>query len=74
MARVTACQSLSKAFACVSSCSSPNQKSWHSPEDRDQWGVNRVSVVDIHVVPAALCGKVLEAQPQHCIRTAGKWA
>lgn len=74
MALVTACRSLPRAFAYVSSCSRPNQKSQRSPEDGDQRGVNGVSVVDVHVVPAALCGKVVEAQPQHRIGTAGKWA
>lgn len=41
-----------------------------SPEHSNQRGVNGVSIVDVHVVPAALCGKVIEAQPEHCIRAA----
>ena len=39
-----------------------------SPEDGNQRGVDRVSVIDVHVVPAALGGKMIEAQPEHCIR------
>lgn len=54
------CRSWPKAFAYVPSCSSPTQKSRSSPEDSNQRGVNGVSVVDVHVVPAALCGKVVE--------------
>lgn len=40
-----------------------------SPEGSNQGGVDRVSVIHVHVVPAALGGKVIEAQPEHCIRT-----
>ena len=42
---------------------------WSSPEDGHHGGEDRVSVVDIHVIPAALCGKVVEAQPQNRVRT-----
>ncbi len=45
------------------------QKSGRSPEHGDQRGVNGVSVVDVHVVPAALGGEVVEAQPEHRVRT-----
>lgn len=48
---------------------SPIQNSKRSPEDSNQRGVNGVSIIDVHVVPAALCGKVIEAQPENCIRT-----
>lgn len=41
-----------------------------SPEDAHQRGVDGVSVVDIHVVPAALGGEVAEAQPERRIRAA----
>lgn len=40
-----------------------------SPEDGDERGVDGVAVVDVHVVPAALGGEVVEAQPQHCVGT-----
>lgn len=40
-----------------------------SPEDGDEGGVDGVAVVDVHVVPAALGGEVVEAQPQHRVRT-----
>lgn len=40
-----------------------------SPEDGDERGVDGVAIVDVHVVPAALGGEVVEAQPQHCVRT-----
>lgn len=56
------------------SCRCPHQKSRRSPEDSDQRGVNGVSVVDVHVVPAALSSEVAEAQPQHGIRAAGEQA
>lgn len=74
MALVAMRRSLPAALACVPSCSRTNGKSRGSPEDGDQRGVDGVSVVDVHVVPAALCGKVVEAQPQHRVRTAGQWA
>lgn len=61
-------------FHTSPSCRCPHQKSRRSPEDSDQRGVNGVSVVDVHVVPAALCGEVAEAQPQHSIRAAGERA
>lgn len=61
-------------FHTSPSCRCPHQKSRRSPEDSDQRGVNGVSVVDVHVVPAALCGEVAEAQPQHGIRAAGERA
>lgn len=40
-----------------------------SPEDGDERGVDGVAIVDVHVVPAALGGEVVEAEPQHCVRT-----
>lgn len=45
-----------------------------SPEDSDQRGVDGVSVKDVHVVPTAFCGEVVEAQPQHRVGTAGERA
>lgn len=41
---------------------------WSLPEDSNQRGINGVSIIDVHMVPAALCGKVIETQPQYCIR------
>lgn len=61
-------------FHTSPSCRCPHQDSRRSPEDSDQRGVNGVSVVDVHVVPAALRGEVAEAQPQHGIRAAGERA
>lgn len=49
--------------------SSPIQNSRRSPEHSNQRGVNGVSIIHVHMVPAALCGKVIEAQPEYCIRT-----
>lgn len=40
-----------------------------SPEDGDERGVDGVAIVDVHVVPAALGGEVVEAQPQHRVGT-----
>lgn len=41
-----------------------------TPEDGNQWSVNGVSIKHVHVVPAALGGEVIEAEPQHSVRAA----
>lgn len=48
--------------------SSPIQSMRSLPEDSNQRGINGVSIIDVHMVPAALCGKVIETQPQYRIR------
>jgi len=39
----------------------------HSPKHSYQRCINRVSIKNIHVIPTALCGKMVEPQPQHSI-------
>lgn len=64
------CQRLPESFPYFLSPLRSQLSPLCSPEHSNQRGVNGVSIVDVHVVPAALCGKVIEAQPEHCIRAA----
>ncbi len=38
-----------------------------SPENSNQRSVYRVSIIDVHVVPTAFCGKVVKSQPENRI-------
>lgn len=42
---------------------SPSTSGWqHLPEHSQQWIPDWVSIIDVDVIPAALCGKVVEAE------------
>lgn len=61
------CYQSSLRISCLSI-----RRSSPSPEDSSQGGIDGVPVVDVHVVPAALGGKVIEAQPECRVRAAGE--